>query len=107
MVAKGEVWLDCEIAKLVLPSIPKPNSNDLDNLYCNKEIKNNLTSRELEVLRLLIEGKTNSQIDTRRSQTHENHVPSFVHGSFGHARRSDPRGTRNSQSVPAGQQQDC
>ena len=62
MVAKGEVWLDCEIAKFVLSSIPKPNSNDLDNLYSNKDLGNNLTSRELEVLKLLIEGKTNSQI---------------------------------------------
>ena len=62
MVMKGEVWLDCEIAKFVLSSIPKPNSSDLDNLYENKDLKNALTVRELEVLKLLIEGKTNSQI---------------------------------------------
>ena len=62
MVAKGEIWLDCEIAKYVLSSMPKPNSLDLNNLYENKDLKNSLTLRELEVLKLLIEGKTNSQI---------------------------------------------
>ena len=36
--------------------------NDLENLYENKNLKNSLTARELEVLRLLIDGKTNSQI---------------------------------------------
>ena len=38
------------------------NMNDLENLYENRKIKNNLTAREMQVLRLLIDGKTNSQI---------------------------------------------
>ena len=62
MVARGEFWMDLEIAKLAFSIIPAPNVNDLENLYENKKLKNNLTARELEVLKLLIDGKTNSQI---------------------------------------------
>ncbi|MBR5304602.1 MAG: response regulator transcription factor [Candidatus Gastranaerophilales bacterium] len=62
MVAKGEFWMDLEIAKLAFSIMPTPNVNDLENLYENKNIKNSLTARELEVLKLLIDGKTNSQI---------------------------------------------
>ena len=42
--------------------MPTPNIDDLENLYENKQLKNILTARELEVLKLLIDGKTNSQI---------------------------------------------
>ena len=62
MVARGEFWMDLEIAKLAFSQMPMPNVNDLENLYENKNLKNNLTARELEVLKLLIDGKTNSQI---------------------------------------------
>ena len=62
MVAKGEFCMDLEIAKLAFSLVPTPNANDLENLYENKNIKNTLTARELEVLKLLIDGKTNSQI---------------------------------------------
>ena len=62
MVASGEFWMDLEIAKMAFSSIPIPNIKDLENLYENKKLKNSLTERELEVLKLLIEGKTNSQI---------------------------------------------
>ena len=62
MVAKGEFWMDLEIAKLAFSIMPTPNVNDLENLYESKNIKNSLTARELEVLKLLIDGKTNSQI---------------------------------------------
>lgn len=55
-------YLDLEMAKLTFSTIPTPNINDLENLYENKNLKNNLTARELEVLKLLIDGKTNSQI---------------------------------------------
>lgn len=62
MVARGEFWMDLEIAKLAFAMIPIPNTNDLEHLYEDKNIKNSLTARELEVLKLLIDGKTNSQI---------------------------------------------
>ena len=62
MVAKGEFWMDLEIAKLAFSRMPLPNFSDLENLYGNSNIKNSLTAREMEVLRLLIDGKTNSQI---------------------------------------------
>jgi len=62
MVARGEFWMDLEIAKLAFSMIPTPNANDLENLYEDKNLKNTLTARELEVLKLLIDGKTNSQI---------------------------------------------
>lgn len=62
MVSRGEFWMDWEIAKLAFSIMPTPNVNDLENLYESKNIKNNLTARELEVLKLLIDGKTNSQI---------------------------------------------
>ena len=62
MVACGEFWMDLEVAKLAFSLVPMPNANDLDNLYEHKNLKNMLTARELEVLKLLIDGKTNSQI---------------------------------------------
>ena len=62
MVARGEFWMDWEIAKLAFSQMPTPNVNDLENLYEDRNLKNSLTARELEVLRLLIDGKTNSQI---------------------------------------------
>ncbi|MBQ7286606.1 MAG: response regulator transcription factor [Candidatus Gastranaerophilales bacterium] len=61
-VAKGDFYMDLEIAKLAFSLIPTPNVNDLENLYENKNITNTLTAREMEVLKLLIDGKTNSQI---------------------------------------------
>lgn len=62
MVARGEFWMDLEIAKMAFSLVPTPNANDLNNLYEDRNIKENLTARELEVLKLLIDGKTNSQI---------------------------------------------
>ena len=61
-VSKGDFYMDLEIAKLAFSLIPTPNANDLENLYENKSIINTLTAREMEVLKLLIDGKTNSQI---------------------------------------------
>ena len=60
-VAKGRLHMDIEMANKVF-----------DNVICEKQeapvfsdrkdFKNNLTQRELEVLKLMIDGKTNSQI---------------------------------------------
>lgn len=62
MVMKGEFHLDLEIAKMAFSSLPCPNTKDLENLYENKRLKNSLTERELEVLKLLTDGKTNQEI---------------------------------------------
>lgn len=62
MVMRGEFWLDNEIASLVFCSIQDLNYTSLENLCIKENLENNLTSRELEVLRLMVEGKTNSQI---------------------------------------------
>lgn len=62
MVARGEFWMDLEVAKMAFSLVPTPNVADLENLYENKNLKKTLTARELEVLKLLIDGKTNSQI---------------------------------------------
>ena len=62
MVMKGEFHLDLEIAKMAFSFLPTPNIKDLENLYENKKLKNSLTQRELEVLKLLTDGKTNQEI---------------------------------------------
>lgn len=62
MVMKGEFHLDLEIAKMAFSNLPAPNIKDLENLYENKRLKNSLTQRELEVLKLLTDGKTNQEI---------------------------------------------
>ncbi len=62
MVSKGEFWMDLEIAKMAFSIIPLPKSTNLEGMYENKKMKKRLTDRELEVLKLLIDGKTNSQI---------------------------------------------
>ena len=54
--------MDLEVANSAFSSIPIPDTKDLENLYENRKLKNSLTARELQVLKLLIDGKTNSQI---------------------------------------------
>ena len=73
--------MDLEIAKLAFSIMPTPNVNDLENLYESKNIKNSLTARELEVLKLLIDGKTNSQIASEiivSTNTAKAHVGSIL-----------------------------
>ena len=62
IVSAGGFWLENEIASRVFSKIPKPDIKNLENLYKYENIKYSLTQRELEVLKLMIEGKTNSQI---------------------------------------------
>ena len=61
-VLKGTFFIDLDIAQSAFSKIPLLNTNNLDNLYKYKELKQSLTERELEVLKLITEGKTNSQI---------------------------------------------
>lgn len=61
-VAKGACWLDPGIAKMALKLFPKPDNT---GILSNSEIPDaraQLTERELEVLKLLVEGKSNTEI---------------------------------------------
>lgn len=62
IVANGGFWLDSELAIRTFSKIPQPDSKNLENLYEHENIKYCLTKRELEVLKLMTQGKTNSQI---------------------------------------------
>ena len=61
-VAQGSFLIDLELANNAFSKITAPDTKNLENLYKYEELKHNLTHRELEVLELIIEGKTNSQI---------------------------------------------
>ena len=62
-VHKGAVWIDSRIARMALSVFPEPESTDFDNLYITKEkLKVNLTEKELEILKLMVEGKSNTKI---------------------------------------------
>lgn len=58
----GAYFFDEKIEHIPLGTIPEPKSTNFDNLYDTPELKNRLTKRELEVLRLLVQGKTNPEI---------------------------------------------
>lgn len=62
MIANGGFWMDLEIANLAFSKIPKPDLSDFENIYEERNLAKTLTQREMEVLKLLIDGKTNSQI---------------------------------------------
>ena len=62
IIHKGGFWLDINIAKNIFASISDFNLMTYEKSKENKRLKNSLTQRELEVLKLITEGKTNSQI---------------------------------------------
>lgn len=78
----GANWYDPHIAHIPFNSIPKPQSYEFNNLYpSSDEIKNLLTERELEVLKLLVEGKSNIEIAQEISisaHTAKAHVCSII-----------------------------
>lgn len=62
-VQKGAVWIDPRIARMALSVFPKPASTDFDNLYnYKKKLEINLSEREKEILKLIVEGKSNTEI---------------------------------------------
>ncbi len=62
MINKGVCWLDSSITNLVLKNLPQiENINNMNTLNLI-DTKYNLSSRELSVLRLLINGKSNEEI---------------------------------------------
>lgn len=61
-VSYGAVWFDTKFAEAAKSVFPKPVSTDFENLYPTNEIQTVLTSRELETLKLVSEGKSNVEI---------------------------------------------
>lgn len=61
-VAKGACWIDSNVAHLALKFFPKPESSEIMGTGRNNDVKAKLTEREAEVLKLLVQGKSNTQI---------------------------------------------
>ncbi|MFA6990307.1 MAG: response regulator transcription factor [Candidatus Gastranaerophilaceae bacterium] len=61
-VDAGAAWLDPAIAKVALNLFPKPESTRLLSSSEAPDARAQLTERELEVLRLLVKGKSNTEI---------------------------------------------
>ena len=61
-VAKGACWLDPVIAKVALKLFPKPDNVRISSSNQLQDARSQLTERELEVLRLLVKGKSNTEI---------------------------------------------
>lgn len=61
-VAKGACWLDPVIAKAALKLFPKPDNVRISSSNQLQDARSQLTERELEVLRLLVKGKSNTEI---------------------------------------------
>ena len=61
-VAKGACWLDSAIAQVALNLFPKPENTSLKNSAEISDARAQLTEREFEVLRLLVKGKSNTEI---------------------------------------------
>ncbi len=62
LVNNGAIWIDPKIAQVALSAFPKPVSTNFNNLYDKKVLDTNLTKREIEVLRLIVQGKSNTEI---------------------------------------------
>ncbi|MFA6990275.1 MAG: response regulator transcription factor, partial [Candidatus Gastranaerophilaceae bacterium] len=61
-VDAGAAWLDPAIAKVALNLFPKPDSKNLLSSSDAPDARAHLTERELEVLRLVVKGKSNTEI---------------------------------------------
>lgn len=61
-VAKGACWIDSNVAHLALKMFPRPENTEIMQSCNNFETKAKLTERESEVLKLLVQGKSNTQI---------------------------------------------
>ena len=61
-VAKGACWIDSNVAHLALKLFPKPENTEIMSSGHNADNKTKLTERENEVLKLLVQGKSNTEI---------------------------------------------
>ena len=61
-VNQGACWLDPNVCKTALKIFPRPENTQLIYKQETKDDKGHLTEREQEVLRLLVKGKSNTEI---------------------------------------------
>jgi len=61
-VNEGAAWLDPAIAKVALNLFPKPDAKRTSGFYEKSDSKERLTEREMQVLRLLVKGNSNTEI---------------------------------------------
>ncbi len=61
-VSKGACWIDSNVAHLALKLFPKPECTEIMPATVSNDVKTRLTEREQEVLKLLVQGKSNTQI---------------------------------------------
>jgi len=61
-IGQGAAWIDPGVSKYILNLMPKPESTRLLNSYEVSDARAQLTERELEVLKLLVKGKSNTEI---------------------------------------------
>lgn len=61
-VAKGACWIDSNVAHLALKVFPKPENSHIMSGVHSHDTKARLTERENEVLKLLVQGKSNTEI---------------------------------------------
>ena len=61
-VAKGACWIDSNVAHLALKFFPKPENTEILSGSKGCDAKTKLTEREQEVLKLLVQGKSNTEI---------------------------------------------
>ena len=61
-VYNGACWLDPNVCHTALKLFPKPDNTQLIYKQENKDDKGHLTDREQEVLKLLVKGKSNTEI---------------------------------------------
>ena len=61
-INKGACWLDPNVCKTALKLFPRPENTQLIYKQETKDDKSHLTEREQEVLKLLVKGKSNTEI---------------------------------------------
>ena len=61
-VAKGACWIDSNVAHLALKLFPKPDNTEILSSGHSMDVRAKLTERESEVLKLLVQGKSNTEI---------------------------------------------
>jgi DNA-binding NarL/FixJ family response regulator len=62
MVMDGVLWIDPAIARIVLQAVPGVVTNDDKPFSQRKRYNTELTEREVEVLKLIVAGKSNKEI---------------------------------------------
>lgn len=62
MVLEGAVWLDPQIAKIVMQSLSGNADVQMNDKDSRKRYNTGLTTREKEVLKLIVNGKSNKEI---------------------------------------------